>query len=335
MLTAVGTLFGASIVNASAGSAVSAAGMAAYDPDGTANKKLRDALDAAARGHIEAQAKLDASKALEASLNAKMAETKLQLEQLTAQVGEVAAVSYRSGRLGPVSALLESRSPDDFLSRAAGIEAVALYNDSQLHQLRTLRRQLTQQQDRLYAELHLQAEQAALMEKRKKEAERALAAAGGGRTAGGFYVAGTSPAARPAPRNADGSWPKESCTVDDPTTTGCLTPRTYHAYQQTKAAGFNHYVSCFRPSGSGEHPLGRACDWAAATGGFANVNATGADKTYGDRLAAWYVSNANALGVMYVIWYRQCWFPGLGWRSYSGGGDPASDHTNHVHLSMY
>lgn len=335
MLTAVGTLFSASIVNAPASSAAVTAVTAAYDPDGTAPKSLRDALDVAARGYIEAKTKLDASKALEATLKERVRATQLHLELLVSQVGEIAAVSYRTGRLGPVSALLESRSPDDFLSRAAGVEAVALYNNSQLHELRALRRQLAQQQDRLYAELQLQAQQEAAMKKRMKDAERALAAAGGGRTAAGFYVAGTSPAAKPAPRNANGSWPKEYCTVDDPTTSGCLTPRTYHAYQQTRAAGFTRYASCFRNGSSGEHPLGRACDLASAQNGFANYPASGGDKTYGDQLASWYVKNANALGVMYVIWYRQVWFPGLSWRSYSGGGDPASDHTNHVHVSIY
>ena len=63
------------------------------------------------------------------------------------------------------------------------------------------------------------------MAKKKKEAELALASVGGGAVAGGF-VSANSPLAKPAPRNSDGSWPKESCTVNDPTTAGCITPRT-------------------------------------------------------------------------------------------------------------
>jgi len=303
------------------------------DPDGADKPTLREQLDAAARGYIEAKARYDASKALEATLREQVQATQLQLDILSTQVSEVAAMSYRTGRLGPIGALLQSASPDEFLNRAAGVESVALYSDTRLRELRTLRRELAQHQDRLYAALHQQTEELAAMEKRKKDAERALAAAGGGRASGGF-VSGNSPAAKPAPRNPDGSWPAERCTVDDPTTSGCLTPRTYHAYQQTRAAGFTRYVSCYRSGGSGEHPKGRACDWAAQPNGFGGT-ATGGDKAYGDRLASWYVANANALAVMYVIWYRQIWMPGLGWRSYSGGGDPASDHTNHVHLSVY
>jgi peptidoglycan DL-endopeptidase CwlO len=57
---------------------------------------------------------------------------------------------------------------------------------------------------------------------------------------------------------------------------------------------------------------------------------------YGNNLAAFFVRNANQLGVLYVIWFEQIWTPATGWRGYSGGrGDASSDHTNHVHLSLY
>jgi peptidoglycan DL-endopeptidase CwlO len=38
--------------------------------------------------------------------------------------------------------------------------------------------------------------------------------------------------------------------------------------------------------------------------------------------------------VLYVIWYRQIWFPGSGWRQYHGAGGASGQHTNHVHLSL-
>ena len=39
---------------------------------------------------------------------------------------------------------------------------------------------------------------------------------------------------------------------------------------------------------------------------------------------------------MYVIWFKQIWTPAAGWHAYhSGQGDPSSDHTNHVHMSIY
>ncbi|HET8684943.1 MAG TPA: hypothetical protein VFM54_24185 [Micromonosporaceae bacterium] len=303
----------------------------AVDPEG-GSKTLRDQLDAAARGYIDAKARYDFSKRTQAVLVERIRTTELRLALIVEQVSVVAAASYRTGRLGVVTALLESGSPDAFLDRATSVELLAMQEDAQLADLRHTQRLLAQQRDRINAEMTMQTVQLAEMEKRKRDAERALAAVGG-RVSGGF-VSGSSPAARPAPRNSDGTWPRESCTVNDPTTTGCLTPRMYHAYLQTKAAGFTRYVSCYRPSGYGEHPKGRACDWAAQVGGFGGT-AYGSDKYYGDRLASFYVANADRLGVMYVIWYRQIWMPGTGWRSYSAGSDPASAHTNHVHVSVY
>ena len=109
---------------------------------------------------------------------------------------------------------------------------------------------------------------------------------------------------------------------------------TLHALEQAQIVGFTRYVACYRPSSFGEHGLGRACDFAAQPDGFGG-DAGGDDYDYGQNLAAWFVENADALGVQYVIWYRQIWMPGDGWKSYSGaGGEPNSDHTNHVHLSI-
>jgi hypothetical protein len=151
----------------------------------------------------------------------------------------------------------------------------------------------------------------------------------------------TLPAARAAPRNSDGSWPGESCSVDDPTpASGCITPRTLHMHNETKRLGWNWYVSCYRPGDRYEHPKGRACDWAAFQDGFVNRSASGSNKVYGDRLAEFYAKNANALGVMYVVWYCQIWQVGSGWHRYNStgskcGDSPANDHTNHVHVSIY
>jgi hypothetical protein len=122
--------------------------------------------------------------------------------------------------------------------------------------------------------------------------------------------------------------------VDDPTTSGCLTPRTLHALQEARRAGFTRYTACFRSGSWGEHPLGRACDFAAYPSGFVDAAATGDNKAYGDRLAAWFLANASRLAVLYVIWFRQIWLPSSGWRTYHGDGTPAGDHVNHVHPSL-
>jgi hypothetical protein len=296
------------------------------------SKTLRDALEAAAKGHIEATAKLATSRKRQLALNVELARLDARFADLQTRVGLVAAQSYRFGRVGAMTALLNSASPEDFLQRAAGLDLMAQRDSAALAELTDVVEQSHRAKGALDAEVREGQKQVTILAKRKEDAEKALARVGGRPTGG--YVAANSPLAKPAPRRADGTWPPESCTIDDPTTGGCITPRTLHALNQAKAASFTRYVSCHRSGGGGEHPKGRACDFAAATGGFENRSATGGDKAYGDRLAAFFIKNAGRLGVLYVIWYRQMWLPGTGWRSYSGGGSPAADHTNHVHLSM-
>jgi peptidoglycan DL-endopeptidase CwlO len=294
---------------------------------------LRKKLDEAARAYGQAKAKLDGSKKRQAQYAQQLKEAEQRLGELDAHVQQLAATAYRNGRLTAFMTLLNSASPDDFLQRAVTVDMLAKRDNQQLREYAAAKADAAEQKARIDNEVRIQIKQLADMEKRKKQAEQALAAAGGGRSTGSL-ASFNSPAAKPAPRNSDGSWPSESCSVDDPTTSGCITPRTAHALQEARSDGFNHYVSCYRSGGSGEHPKGRACDFAADENGFANVNASGSDKEYGDRLAAYFLKNTNALGVMYVIWYGRIWMPSTGWRSYSGCCDPAATHKNHVHLSM-
>ena len=328
VLAAVAVLLGSGV----------AAGPAAAVPSPNApneggSKQLRAALEAAAKGHIEAQNKLENSKRRQKALAAQLTEIEVRLVGLSAQAGEVAAQSYRMGRLTATSMLLASADPNDFLKRAAELDVMAQRDSKRLRELADAKAQAAEAKLAIDAEVREQAKQVAVQARKKKDAEVALAKVSSG-AGSGFN--GTSSSARPAPRNSDGSWPSESCSVDDPTpASGCITPRTLHMLQQAKAAGYKRYASCHRSGGGGEHPKGRACDFSAASGGFEDKTATGGDKAYGDSLAAWAKNNANRLGIMYVIWYRQIWMPNTGWRAYSGGGSPAADHTNHVHISMY
>ncbi|MBX6752535.1 MAG: hypothetical protein IRY85_23220, partial [Micromonosporaceae bacterium] len=207
-----------------------------------------------------------------------------------------------------------------------------LRDDAYIRRYRLLVEESEKQRELLDAELAIQSKQLELLDQQKRDAERALAAVGGMVTTG---FAGPATPAQPAPRNADGTLPWESCSDPDPTSGGCLTPRTYHMLNEARLAGFTRYVACWRSATWGEHPAGRACDFSATPSGFVAAPATGDAKDYGDRLAAWGVNNAQALGVLYVIWYRQIWMPGTGWRAYNSYGDPATEHTNHVHISMY
>jgi peptidoglycan DL-endopeptidase CwlO len=305
---------------------------ASADPDGGASAStLQDRLEKASRGYLDAKNRLAASQKRQQDLAKQLTTAQLQLIQRTAEVAELAASVYRTGPVASFSSLLASDSPQVFVERVTMLDAIAIQQDRTMTNLSTARDGAASAKAAVDGEILEQQKQLSEMAKAKRDAEKALASVGGG-AASGFGSSGA--VATAAHRNSDGSWPPESCSVNDPTTSGCITPRLLHALQQAKAAGFNHYVSCYRSGGSGEHPKGRACDFAAAKSGFGGT-ATGADRTYGNNLAAYFLKNADRLAVLYVIWFRQIWLPATGWRAYNGGGDPASDHTNHVHLSVY
>lgn len=300
------------------------------DEGGT--RSLREALDEASTAYQDAEVELEESEKRELKILVQLEELGEERERLVEAVQLTAATAYRSGRVGPLTALLNSGSTNSFLDRVSLVERIAKREDEQLAALREITEELEERHEELAAEVERQEAILAERAEALDQAESALFAIGGG--ASGSFEAYASEDASPAPRNSDGSWPSESCSESDPTTSGCLTPRTLHALQEAQLFGFTRYTSCWRQGSFGEHPLGRACDFAAAASGFGGA-ATGADKEYGDRVASFFVHNADALGVQYVIWYYQIWFPGSGWRSYGGAaGDPASDHTNHVHVSI-
>ncbi|MGE5155873.1 MAG: coiled-coil domain-containing protein [Betaproteobacteria bacterium] len=302
------------------------------DPDGTGQTKaLSDQLEAAAKNYYEVKAKLTASQARQVTIKKQLADAQLSLTRLQAVVGQIAAARFEGGTASMLnSLLLASESPSDLLQAGAVAEYLIWRDDSQLHQLTTVQQTAASAQQQLDAEIANEKQQYAALDAAKRKAEKALSAVGGLVSAG---FSAPSRDAQPAPRNADGSFPPERCSVQDPTTSGCITPRLFHALTEARLAGFTHYVACFRQATFGEHPLGRACDFAAAPNGFGGI-AVGADRTYGNNLAAYFIHNSDALGVLYVIWFRQIWMPGIGWRSYDGCCDPASTHQNHVHLSV-
>jgi len=301
------------------------------DEGGT--QALREKLETAARGYYDVKAVLTASQARQAEIAERLKTAQEGLARLSAQIGTVASARYKGSQIGVLNGLITGEGdPRTLLQGAAVADYLVWRDDTYLRLYRTTKEEAEKQQALLDAELKIQAEQLEQLDAQKREAEKALAGVGGMVTAG--YTGTDVPDAQPAVRTADGYFPREGCTINDPTKTGgCISPRMYHTLNEARLAGFTHYVSCWRAATWGEHPEGRACDFAAAPNGFGGI-AAGDDREYGNRLAAWAVKNAEALGIMYVIWFRQVWFPGSGWRAYSGVGDPATEHTNHVHISM-
>jgi hypothetical protein len=294
---------------------------------------LLEQLEITNRAYLEAKAISDASKARQADLQVGLAKAEKRLAELSTEVGVTANAAYRGSKFNLSSAMLQDgHSAGDLLPAMTTVSYLAWRDDRQLREFVKAKHDYAEQLKAIEAEVRLQEEQTRQMEKRKDEAVKALNYAGNGGVVDGVPV--PTATATQAPRGPNGQWAPESATVDDPTTSGKITPRTYHALMEAKRAGFDHFVGCFRPGDRFEHPKGRACDFAANKTGFAGA-AQGADRNYGDRLAGWFVGNADRLGVLYIIWYRQVWTPAAKWHAYSSaGGDPASDHTNHVHLSV-
>jgi peptidoglycan DL-endopeptidase CwlO len=318
---------------ATAGLALATGSPAVADPGASGSdgeggtKSLNQELDAASRGYLEAKAALATSKQNEAQLTAKLKEIDAQLAPQQAVLDQIINQSYKTGRLGAMAALLSADSTQGLLDRVNTLETVAVKQDSALRALKDTRTQQEQSKIAIDIAIRDQQKQVNLMARRKAQAESALKAAGAGQNAAS--PGGSSAGSASAPKYSGGS-----SMVADPTSSGRITTRLLNAMNQAQKAGFTHYVHCYRPQDSGEHPKGRACDFAADKGGFGGI-ATGASKDYGNRLANYFIKNSDNLGVLYVIWFNRIWLPSSGWKSYSGGnGDPSSDHTNHVHLSV-
>ncbi|MEO3891863.1 hypothetical protein [Nonomuraea sp. B5E05] len=127
-------------------------------------------------------------------------------------------------------------------------------------------------------------------------------------------------------RRSDGGWAPEL-----PSGSDNITPRTRLMKEQIgKNFALPFTVGCFRSGSSGEHPLGRACDFMMSTGGSMP---SAANAALGDRIAEWAIKNKSKLGVKYVIW-KQRINHGSGWSAMSNRGSITENHYDHVHISM-
>lgn len=136
---------------------------------------------------------------------------------------------------------------------------------------------------------------------------------------------------KPAPRAAAGGSPAGAAGVSDaPCPDGSavesgLTANTVKVYRAVCAA-FPRVTTWggLRP-GDSEHGSGRALDIMA-------------DRSLGPAIAAYARSNARALGVSQVIYYRRIWTVqrgSEGWRPMPDRGSPTANHEDHVHVTVY
>ena len=94
-------------------------------------------------------------------------------------------------------------------------------------------------------------------------------------------------------------------------------------------------IGCYRPETSGEHPLGRACDFMLSTGG---IMPTAGNVQRGYQIAAWAQANASQLGIMYIIYRQRIWdirMASSGWVPMADRGSITANHFDHVHISVF
>jgi hypothetical protein len=315
------------------GSSSSSSGNDAPDEKGgdelSDNATLNQVLESTNRKYVQAKAEVAQSTTQQRTLATQIKDAEAKRDALAPEVQAIAAEQYETGRLSASRFLLGSDSSDDFLHKAVSLEEINSLHDRKLHDLNAAIDDVNAKKAALDAEVKSQQINLLAMKKQKESADKALELVGGESLTQGFVVA-KSPVAAPAPRNAQGGFSPEGCTINDPTTDGCITPRMLHLYQEVKKAGFNRFVGCHRNGGPYEHPKGRACDWSLQKSGFSDAH--NADmKNYGNNLMAFLVRNADRLGIYYVIWYAQIWFPATdNWHAYHGD----STHKDHVHVSV-
>lgn len=125
--------------------------------------------------------------------------------------------------------------------------------------------------------------------------------------------------------------------VDDPTSSGQITARLLHLYEQGTSAFPDTRWACYspRPGTVSEHPLGRACD--ITFGNTIGQQPTPAQLEGGWAVTNWMKDHAQTLGVEYLIWQDKIWSlarDAEGWRDYTRGTDITTRHIDHLHVTV-
>jgi hypothetical protein len=115
-----------------------------------------------------------------------------------------------------------------------------------------------------------------------------------------------------------------------------ITPRMRQVRDQVdRRFGPFPSIGCYRPESSGEHPLGRACDFMLSSGG---VLPSGPWVQRGYAIAAWAQANASRLGIMYIIYRQRIWdvrMASSGWVPMADRGSITANHFDHEHISVF
>ncbi len=230
------------------------------------------------------------------------------------QVSDMASLRYQTGGLELPNAIMGQDLGD-----AAVLEQLAAQRAAELEgyaKSRDEHKKAGEEAGRLIKQIRRQAEDVdeerrkaeKLIDRIKDRLDRLVPPVPGRRTGGGF-----------AP--------------ELPTGEDNITPRTRLMREEVKdrfPTGFP--VGCFRSDTSGEHPIGRACDFMLSSGGAM----PSPDKVaLGNEISEWAIRNGGRIGVKYVIYRQRIYnLSNPGWRPMANRGSITANHFDHVHVSM-
>ncbi len=244
----------------------------------------------------------DAENAAEAA-TARAVVLRRQLGSAQRQIARVAAASYMGGGTDPALALLFSSDPQQMLDGNATVEYLSRQRSAREQELQRL----------------VAAGDRAGQTVRAKIAKlrQLIAALVGRRQAIARLIAKFQP---------------ESPTIGGDR----ITPRMRQVRDEVdRRFGPFPSIGCYRPESSGEHPLGRACDFMLSTGG---VVPSASRVKLGYDVAAWAQANASRLGIMYIIYRQRIWdvrMASSGWVLMADRGSITANHFDHVHISVF
>jgi hypothetical protein len=236
------------------------------------------------------------------STTARALRLRRQLGQARRAIAGLAAASYMGGVQDPVTAVMGGGDPQRRLEAAATAEYL-------MHQ-RSAREQALEQ----FMVSEQQAEQAA--QAKIEKLRRLVAALASQRRKVDALMAKFRP---------------ESPTIGDN-----ITPRMRQVRDAVdRRFGPFSSIGCFRAEASGEHPLGRACDFMLSSGG---VLPSASNVQRGFDIASWAQANASQLGIMYIIYRQRIWDirnASAGWVPMEDRGSITANHFDHVHISVF
>jgi hypothetical protein len=225
-----------------------------------------------------------------------------QLSHVQQELAALAAASYMDGVQDPAMVILSGANTQRMLEESATLQYVA--GQRSARQVALMRFLMTEQR----------AEQAALT--KTTQLRRLISALAGQRRRVDALLARFHP---------------QSPVIGDN-----ITPRM----RQVKDAIDQRFgpfvdIGCYRPGATGEHPLGRACDFMLSTGG---VMPAASNIARGYAIAAWAQANASRLGIMYIIYRQKIWdirMASAGWIPMADRGSITANHYDHVHISVF